>query len=186
MIFTPYKFTPVGLGAYLVATAAFEDERGYFMEGYNKDIFAKNGIKADFVQYNASRTISGGIRGLHYQKEPFSQARFMRCVQGSVFDAAVDVRKDSATFGQHITVTLSADDKNALYLPRGFANGVLAISDEPATIVYLVDNYYSGDHEAGLKWNDPDLGIKWPVVPRTISKKDQHWPSLKQLKEQLE
>jgi len=185
MIFKPYKFTSLGLGAYLVETSAFSDKRGYFMEGYNKAIFAENGINTDFVQYNASRTNKGGIRGLHYQKDPHGQARFMRCVQGTVFDAAVDVRKGSKTFGQYISATLSAENKQALYLPRGFANGILALSDEPATIVYLVDNYYFPKAETGLMWNDPDVNIKWPVTPKLISKKDQNWPSLKQLKQQL-
>ncbi len=182
MINEPYKFTPIGLGAYLVDTSAFEDHRGYFMEGYSKELFAKNGIKSEFVQYNASSTKYGGLRGFHFQKEPSNQARFFRCMRGKIFDAAVDVRKGSPTFGQHITATISAENRKGLYIPKGFANAVLGISEEDAAILYLVDNYYSAENETGLLWNDPALGIEWPMTPTLISKKDQMWPVLKDLK----
>lgn len=178
----PYKFTPLGLGAFKITTDAFSDDRGYFMEGYSKEVFAKHGIKADFIQYNTSKTKKGAIRGLHYQKDPHGQARFMRCVQGKLFDAAVDIRKGSPTFGQHITATIDSELKEALYLPGGFANIIMGISEVDAIAVYLVDNYYSREHETGLLWNDPDIGIKYPFQPTLISKKDMAWPRLKDLK----
>ena len=178
----PYKFTHLGLGVYMIDVGAFEDHRGYFMEGYNKDIFKKNGIDSDFVQYNVSRSKKGTLRGLHYQKEPNGQAKMFRCVQGKIFDACVDVRKGSDTFGQVITATYSAEDRKMMFVPRGFANSILAISDEDAIVVYMVEGYHVPEAEAGLRWNDPELGIEWPVTPTLLSKKDQSWPLLKDIK----
>jgi len=178
-----YKFRRLGLGAYLVDTDAFDDHRGYVTEGYNKGIFAKNGIRANFVQYNLSQSKHGVMRGLHFQKDPHSQARFIRCVYGKVFDVAVDVRKGSKTFGQHVSATISAQDKTAMYLPSGFANGFVVLSKEDAVMVYLVDKYFAPKYAAGLAYDDPAIGIKWPVVPTLLSKKDRNWPTLKQLKD---
>ena len=178
----PYKFTHLGLGVYLIDTDAFSDHRGYFMEGYNYKDFAANGIDAQFNQYNVSRSKKGTLRGLHYQKEPYGQAKMFRCVQGAIFDACVDVRKGSKTFGQVVTATYSAEDKKMMFVPKGFANSIFAISDEDAIVVYMVEGYHVPEAETGLRWDDPDLGIKWPMPPTLLSKKDQNWPLLKDIK----
>lgn len=177
----PYKFTNLGLGVYLIETQAFEDHRGYFMEGYNKEEFAKNGINANFNQYNVSLSKKGVMRGLHYQKEPYGQAKMFRCVQGEIFDACVDVRRGSKTFGQSVSATYSARDKKMMFVPKGFANSIFAISDEDAIVVYIVEGSHVSEAETGLRWNDPALKIKWPMEPTLLSKKDQGWPLLKDI-----
>ncbi len=180
----PYEFTPLGLGAYLVHTDAFEDHRGYVTEGYNRRFFAKNGIRpGQFIQWNLSQSKKGVLRGMHYQKDPYGQARLIRCLSGEVFDAAVDVRKGSKTFGQYVSATISAKSKLAVYLPGGFANGFVVLSDEDAVMAYLVDKYFAPNHATGLAYDDPDVGIKWPVKPRIISEKDKSLPSLKQIRD---
>jgi len=171
----------LGLGVYLIETQAFDDHRGYFMEGYNKKVFADNGISSDFNQYNVSLSKKGTLRGLHYQKEPYSQAKMFRCVQGKIFDACVDVRKGSKTFGQVITAVYSAEDKKMMFVPKGFANAIFAISDEDAIVIYMVEGYHVPEAETGLRWDDPTLGIKWPMTPTLLSKKDQNWPLLKDI-----
>jgi dTDP-4-dehydrorhamnose 3,5-epimerase len=180
-ILDPYKFKHLGLGVYLIDTQAFEDYRGYFMEGYNKDVFAKNGINATFEQYNVSLSKKGTLRGLHYQKEPYGQAKMFRCVQGEIFDACVDVRRGSKTFGQCVTATYSAKDKKMMFVPKGFANSILTTSEEDAIVVYMVEGYHVSEAETGLRWDDPDLAINWPVKPTLLSKKDQSWPLLKDI-----
>lgn len=180
-IINPYKFTPLGLGVYLIDTQVFEDHRGYFMEGYNKEVFAKNGIVAEFNQYNVSQSKKGTIRGLHYQKEPYGQAKMFRCVQGEVFDACVDVRNGSKTFGQVVSATYSAADKKMMFVPKGFANSILAVSEEDAIVVYMVDGYHVSEAETGIRWDDPALNIKWPMEPTLFSKKDKNWPLLKDI-----
>ena len=176
-----YKFSHLGLGVYLIETDAFQDHRGYFMEGYNKRDFAANGINAEFNQYNVSLSKKGTLRGLHYQREPHGQAKMFRCVQGEVFDACVDVRKGSKTFGQVVTATYSAEDKKMMFVPKGFANSIFAISDEDAIVVYMVEGYHVPEAETGLRWDDPALGITWPMPPTLLSKKDQNWPLLKNI-----
>ncbi len=178
----PYEFTHLGLGVYLVDTEAFEDHRGYFMEGYNKAVFAKNGISANFEQYNVSLSKHGALRGLHYQKEPNAQSKLFRCVSGKVFDACVDIRKGSKTFGSVITATYSAEDKKMLFVPKGFANGIMGIDDEDSTVIYLVEGQHVSKGEAGIRWDDPDLAIKWPFPPTLISEKDRNWPFLREIR----
>ncbi len=180
-IYNPYKFKPLGLGVYLIETQAFEDHRGYFMEGYNKEVFANNGIDANFNQYNVSFSKKGTLRGLHYQKEPYGQAKMFRCVKGEIFDACVDVRKGSKTFGQCIMAKYSAKDKNMMFVPKGFANAIFAIGEEDAIVIYMVEGYHVSEAETGLRWDDPELGIKWPAEPTLLSKKDQNWPLLKDI-----
>ncbi|WP_054840608.1 dTDP-4-dehydrorhamnose 3,5-epimerase [Thermococcus peptonophilus] len=160
----------------------FEDERGFFMETYKKPDFEKAGIKGEFVQDNHSRSKYGVLRGLHFQREPYAQAKIVRCVRGGViYDVAVDLRKNSPTFGKYVGVILSEFNKYQLYIPRGgFAHGFVVLSDV-AEVVYKVDNVYAPDHEGGLIWNDPDVGIKWPVEDPIISPKDQKWPTLREL-----
>lgn len=161
----------------------FTDERGFFLESYRKDVFKANGIDADFIQDNHSRSVKGTLRGLHYQKAPMEQAKLVRVVSGSVFDVAVDIRPRSKTFGQHVTAILSSDNHKMLYIPPGFAHGFLAL-EEGTHLLYKVTRAYSAEHDHGLRWNDPELGIAWPKldVPFHLSEKDEKLPSLKEIR----
>ena len=135
--------------------------------------FVKNIRKIDFIQDNESKSSKGVLRGLHYQKGEFSQAKLVRVIKGSVLDVAVDLRKDSATFGQHVMVELSEDNKRQFFIPRGFAHGFLVLSDE-AVFCYKVDNAYAPEHEHSIRYDDPTLAIKWPIDSADIklSQKD--------------
>jgi dTDP-4-dehydrorhamnose 3,5-epimerase len=119
---------------------------------------------------------------LHYQREPHGQAKMFRCVQGEVFDACVDVRKGRKIKKQVVTATYSAEDRRMMFVPKGFANAILSINDEDAIVIYTVEGYHVPEAETGLRWDDPALGIKWPVTPTLLSKKDQNWPLLKDIK----
>ena len=156
----------------------FGDERGFFMESYNRRVFGKIGIDCDFVQDNHARSSSVGVlRGLHFQKPPMAQAKLVRVTAGSVFDVAVDLRKGSPTYGRWYSFTLSADNFRMLFIPRGFAHGYQTL--EPDTeFMYKVDEFYSPQDDAGLRYDDPDLGIDWPIADATLSDKDRELPFL--------
>jgi len=160
-------------GVWIIEPRVFKDDRGYFMESYKKELFEKHIGKIDFIQDNESRSTKGVLRGLHYQKGEYSQAKLVRALQGSVLDVIVDLRKSSATFGQHVAVELSDTNKKQLFVPRGFAHGFLVLS-ETAIFSYKVDNIYSPTHEASLLWNDPKLEINWSIENEELilSKKD--------------
>ncbi len=162
----------------LVQTRKFDDTRGYFVETFNQMDFAQAGIRCNFVQDNQSLSIRAGtIRGLHFQVPPHSQAKLVRVLVGSVFDVAVDLRRSSPSFGRWCAATLTAEQGNQLFVPRGVAHAFCTL--EPNTqVAYKVDDYYAPECEAGLLWNDPDLGIDWPVEARqvAISKKDAALP----------
>lgn len=182
----PFKFEKMAIpDVILIKPKVFEDERGFFMETYKKGDFEKAGIKGEFIQDNHSKSRYGVLRGLHFQKEPYAQAKIVRCIRGIIYDVAVDIRKKSPYFGKYVGIILSEFNKWQLYIPRGFAHGFVALSDE-AEVAYKVDNIYAPDHESGIIWNDPDIGIKWPIDNPIISKKDQKWPTLQQLKEKNE
>ena len=168
-------------GVILIEPKVFEDSRGVFFECYQKDLFSKQGINRDFVQDNHSRSQKGALRGLHYQAHPKAQAKLVRVIKGSVFDVAVDLRKESKTFGKHMAVTLSAENKKMLYVPEGFAHG-FCVLEEGTEFVYKVSEYYSPEHERGIIWNDPDLKIEWPNLDGEflLSDKDQKFPTLKE------
>ena len=173
-------------GVCIIEPTIFGDERGYFMETYEKNDFEEIGIKGDFMQDNQSRSKKGVLRGLHFQKK-HSQAKIVRCIKGEVFDVAVDLRPGSKTYGKWEGVILSEENKKMFYIPRGFAHGFLVLSDV-AEFCYKVDNIYDHESEGGLKWNDPDVAIDWPFgdikqEELLTSEKDGKWPSLKQLKE---
>ncbi|EEW5019871.1 dTDP-4-dehydrorhamnose 3,5-epimerase, partial [Escherichia coli] len=137
----------------------FGDERGFFMESFNQKVFEEAvGRKVEFVQDNHSKSSRGVLRGLHYQKAPYAQAKLVRCVVGEVFDVAVDIRESSKTFGKWVGINLSAENKRQLWIPEGFAHGFLVLSDT-AEFVYKTNNYYSKEHEAGLLWSDTRIGI---------------------------
>ncbi|MCP9613048.1 dTDP-4-dehydrorhamnose 3,5-epimerase [Coprobacter tertius] len=149
-------------GVFIIEPKVFGDERGYFMETYRKDLFDANVAKTEFLQDNESCSTYGVLRGLHYQTGEYSQAKLVRVIEGKVLDVAVDLRKSSPTFGQHVAVELSSRNKRQLFIPRGFAHGFLVLS-ETAVFTYKVDNVYAPNAEASLQFNDPALQIHWPV-----------------------
>jgi len=166
-------------GVCIIEPTVYGDDRGYFMETYEKNDFEEIGIHGDFVQDNQSRSRKGVLRGLHFQKD-HTQAKIVRCIKGEVFDVAVDLRPGSKTYGKWEGVTLSEENKKMFYIPRGFAHGFLVLSDI-AEFCYKVDNIYDHESEGGLKWDDHDVpGMKPEEYIR--SEKDEKWPSLKELK----
>ncbi len=167
------KFINVEIeGLIIIEPNVFEDERGYFYESYNKDDFFKNGIKDLFVQDNQSLSQRNVLRGLHFQKPPFSQAKLIRVVQGSVLDIAVDLRKDSKTYGQHYATELSALNKRMFYIPKGFAHGFLTLEDN-TIFSYKCSDFYNKESEDAILWNDKDLNINWGIDKPVLSKKDK-------------
>ncbi|WP_077329105.1 dTDP-4-dehydrorhamnose 3,5-epimerase [Virgibacillus siamensis] len=165
-------------GVLIIEPAVFEDNRGFFMESYNQNKFAEKGIQNQFVQDNHSLSAAKGVlRGLHYQANPMAQAKLVRCTRGEIFDVAVDIRKDSPTFGQWTGITLSAGNKKQLLVPKGFAHGFCTLT-ENVEVMYKVDAFYSPEHDKGIRWNDPDIAVDWPVDEPILSEKDQHQPFL--------
>jgi len=156
----------------------FEDDRGYFFESFKRELFEEFiGFKVDFCQDNESKSTKGVFRGLHYQLPPFAQSKLVRVIKGEVLDVAVDIRKDSPTFGKHVTVTLSENNKRQLFLPRGFAHGFLVLSDE-AIFSYKVDNIYAPESDRGIMYNDKELNINWSShLDLILSEKDKNLSS---------
>ena len=144
-----------------------DSNRGYFFEAWKKSDFEAHVGKVDFIQDNESKSSYGVLRGLHYQKGEYSQAKLVRVIKGKVLDVAVDLRKSSPTFGKHVMVELSEDNKRQLFIPRGFAHGFLVLSPE-AVFTYKVDNIYAPAHEASIRWNDPQIGINWPIDQKDV------------------
>jgi len=157
----------------------FGDDRGFFMESFNQKVFEEAvGKKVDFVQDNHSKSTKGVLRGLHYQLPPFAQAKLVRCVVGEVFDVAVDIRKDSETFGKWVGVHLSAENKRQLWIPEGFAHGFLTLVDN-TEFLYKTTNYYHPQFEGSILWNDPTVGVQWPNTNNILlSQKDKNAPTL--------
>jgi len=156
----------------LVKPRVFGDERGFFMETYKASDFANLELPAIFTQDNHSRSIKGVLRGLHYQLPPFAQAKLVRCIRGEILDVAVDIRKSSKTFGQWYAHVLKEDDPTMMFIPEGFAHGFYTLS-ETADVFYKVTAENSPEHERGILWNDPQIGIDWPEGKKIISEKDQ-------------
>jgi dTDP-4-dehydrorhamnose 3,5-epimerase len=175
----PFTFEPLALpGAVLIRLQALQDPRGFFMETWRRADFERAGIDRPFVQDNHAHTARRGVlRGLHFQREPHAQAKLVRCVRGAVFDVAVDIRRDSPTFGRHVAVELSEENRLCLYVPRGFAHGYVTLTDA-SDVLYRVDAEYARDAEGGLAWDDPALGIAWPVDAPVLSERDRAWPRL--------
>lgn len=160
----------------IIEPRVFEDERGFFFESFNQKQFDEAvGYPVNFVQDNHSKSTQGVLRGLHYQKAPYAQGKLVRCIAGEVFDVAVDIRKESPTFGKWVGVNLSAENKKQLWIPEGFAHGFLVLS-ETAEFVYKTTNYYSPAHEGSILWNDSNLNIGWPINNQNIqlSEKDKN------------
>jgi len=150
----------------------FGDHRGYFFESFNQNRFDNNVIKTQFVQDNESKSSKGVLRGLHFQKPPFAQAKLVRCIKGKVLDVAVDIRKGSPTYGKHVAVELSEENKKQLFVPRGFAHGFIVLSEE-AIFAYKVDNTYAPSHDSGVKWDDKELNIDWGIKIEDIQLSDK-------------
>lgn len=181
----PFTFGKTALdGALLVKPKVFGDDRGFFMEAFARKDFESEGVKMDIFQINHSRSSRGVLRGLHFQRHPYEQAKLVRCIKGEILDVAVDIRPGSRTFGMHLTANLSESNRSMLYVPREFAHGFAALSDI-SEVEYAVDNVYAPDHEAGIIWNDPDLEIRWPVEKPSLSEKDQKWPRLAEIRDSL-
>ena len=167
---------------YIIEPKVFDDDRGYFMESYNRKDFLEAGLDTVFVQDNESKSKKGVLRGLHFQTK-HTQGKLVRVSMGEVYDVAVDLRKDSPTYGKWEGVILSSENKRQLYIPKGFAHGFLVLSDE-AVFNYKCSDFYSPEYDGGLLWNDSDVGIDWPldkVEEVIISEKDKKQPELKEL-----
>ena len=164
----------------IITPKKFGDHRGFFSETYNKNALAEAGIDLHFVQDNHSLSATKGtLRGLHCQIPPFGQDKLVRVVRGAIFDVAVDLRTGSPTFGQYVSTVISAEEWNQIFVPIGFAHGFCTI--EPDTeVIYKVTNYWSPEHERGILWDDPAVGIEWPVAAKDVvlSEKDTEWPTL--------
>ena len=167
-------------GVLIFEPRIFADDRGYFFESFNKQHFLNAGIDVDFVQDNQSLSQKGTVRGMHAQKAPFEQGKLVRVITGAVMDVVIDARKGSPTYGRHVTVELSADNKLQLWVPPGFLHGFITLQDD-TIFTYKVTNYYDKDSETGVIWNDPELAIGWGVSEKDaiLSPKDQLLPDFK-------
>lgn len=162
----------------IIEPKLFGDERGFFMETYKYSDFVTAGIRENFLQDNYSRSARGVLRGLHYQKNPHAQGKLVQCLRGRIFDVAVDIRKGSPAFGRWVKAELSEENNFMLYVPPGFAHGFAVLSDT-ADVVYKCTKEYSPESDRGIIWNDPDIGITWPVDAPVVSGKDMRHPLLK-------
>ncbi|MCX7845814.1 MAG: dTDP-4-dehydrorhamnose 3,5-epimerase [Dictyoglomaceae bacterium] len=164
----------------IIEPTVYRDERGFFMETYNLKEFKELGLNVDFVQDNHSRSKKGVLRGLHFQRK-YPQGKLIRVIRGRIFDVAVDIRKESATFGKWYGIELSEENKLMFYIPEGFAHGFLVLSEE-AEVLYKTTEYYHPEDEGGIIWNDPDIGINWPleeIDEIILSEKDKKWERLR-------
>lgn len=177
------KFTESRIrGVIVIEPKVIQDTRGFFCETYHQKLFYANGIRTRFVQDNHSLSAKGVLRAFHYQAPPYAQAKLVRVIRGRVFDVAVDLRRGSKTFGQHVSEILSEEDKKMIYIPEGFAHGFLAL-EENTEVLYKTSHFYSPKHERGILWNDPTLGVDWPKLEKAyqISKRDASYPVLTEL-----
>lgn len=179
-----FSFIKTGFpGLHVIESKVFGDERGFFVEAYNLADFDSAGLKVTFVQDNHSRSHKGVLRGMHFQKQ-FPQGKLVRVVNGAVFDAVIDLRRGSPTFGKWFGVELSAENKKMLYIPRGFAQGFLILENN-TDLMYKCTELYHPDDEGGLMWNDPTIGVQWPLdrvgEALIFSEKDKHWPKFEKL-----
>ena len=177
----PFEFKKLEIeGVVLIKPKVFEDNRGFFLESYKKSDFENFGIKDVFVQDNHSKSVKSVIRGLHFQKHPYEQSKLVRCISGKIFDVAVDLRKNSPTYKKWVGIELSDENNFILYIPKGFAHGFCVLSDV-AHVIYKCDCEYVPSYDSGIRWNDPDIGIKWPFSNPIVSDKDRNLPYLKEV-----
>jgi dTDP-4-dehydrorhamnose 3,5-epimerase len=170
-------------GPVLLEPAVHGDERGFFVETYRRDLWAEHGVEVEFVQHNHSRSAKGTLRGLHFQTEP-GQAKLVRCARGEIFDVAVDLRRDSPTFGQWEGHVLDDEAQRQLFVPVGFAHGFAVLSDV-ADVTYLCSSTYDPATESGIAWDDPGVGVEWPVADPLVSERDRGAPALAEIAETL-
>ena len=181
LVFMAFTFKRLSIpDVILVEPQSFSDDRGFFFESFKESDFFSNGIDKKFVQDNFSHSVHGVIRGLHFQKAPKTQAKLVTVLKGKIFDVAVDIRKNSPTYGKWVSEILSEDTHKLLYVPEGFAHGFCVMSEE-ADMLYKASNEYSQEDEQGIVWNDPKLNIQWPVEKPIISNKDNQLPLLENL-----
>ncbi len=182
----PFEFEKLEInGLVLVKPKAFGDSRGFFLESYKKSEFVKNGIDAEFVQDNHSKSVKGVLRGLHYQANPKAQAKLVRCVKGRIYDVAVDLRPQSNTFGKWVRVELSEENKQMLFIPENFAHGFVVLSEE-AELIYKTNNEYCAELDRGVLWCDDEISVDWGIDAPILSEKDKVQPRLSEInKEEL-
>ena len=167
-------------GVFVLEPQVFGDARGWFMESWSQRKMHDAGIDVQFVQDNQSFSAQKGtLRGLHYQLNPMCQAKLLRCTRGKIFDVAVDIRKGSQQYGKWVGVELSAENKKQLFIPRGFAHGFITLTDD-VEVQYKADNYYAPECDGNIRWDDPDIGVEWPLKPVILSEKDSKAPLLKE------
>ena len=175
----PFTFESTALaGVVIIVPKVFGDARGFLMETFKRSEFEAAGLPVTLVQENHSLSGAGTLRGLHYQRDPKAQGKLVRVIRGEIFDVAVDIRSGSLTYGQWVGVALSVDNRKSIYIPPGFAHGFCVISPE-AEVIYKTTEEYAPDHEHGIRWDDPALGITWPVTSPNLSERDKHWPPFK-------
>jgi len=167
----------------IIQPKVFGDARGYFFESFNQKEFEKHVGQVNFIQDNESKSSKGVLRGLHFQKPPYTQSKLLRCIEGEVLDVIVDLRQDSSTYKQSLSIVLSGENKKQIFVPKGFAHGFLVLSDT-ATIAYKVDEYYAPDHDSGIAWNDEEINIDWGISAEDIqlSGKDKNLKPLAEIK----
>ena len=167
-------------GVVIIEPRIFEDERGYFYESFSQREFEEKVCNTVFVQDNQSKSTYGVIRGLHFQRPPYTQAKLVRCTKGKVYDVVVDIRKDSSTYGKWFGIELSPENNRQLLIPRGFLHGFQTLTDD-VIFSYKCDNFYNKESDGGVAYDDPDLGIVWPIEEKILSEKDKNHPTLKEL-----
>lgn len=173
------KIVPTVLeGVYLIEVEPITDQRGFFARAWCSDVFARHGLQTNYVQANISGSrLAGTVRGLHYQAEPHAETKIVRCVAGAIYDVAVDARPGSPTFGRWVGAELTAANRRSLYVPEGFAHGYQTL-EKDSEVHYMVSQPYAAHAERGLRYDDPALGITWPLEATAVSAKDQAWPLL--------
>jgi len=175
----PFKFESLSIpDVILIEPTVHKDERGFLMESYKFSEFAAFGINERFIQDNYSKSVHGVLRGLHYQKIPKAQGKLVQALQGEIFDVAVDIRKGSPTYTRWVSVTLSDENKRILYIPAGFAHGI-CVTSKTAEVLYKITEEYSPKEDAGIAWDDPEIGIQWPIKNPILSHKDTIHPLIK-------
>ena len=177
----PFEFVKLELkDVYLIKAKAFSDNRGYFAETYKSSDFKSMGINLDIKQDNQLFSVKGALRGLHFQKSPYSQGKLVRVVKGKIFDVGVDLRQNSQTYGKYVSAILSDENMQMLWIPEGFAHGFQAIED--SIVLYKTTSEYNKESESGVIWDDPDINVKWPEKPTEMSEKDKLLPRLSNIK----
>jgi dTDP-4-dehydrorhamnose 3,5-epimerase len=175
----PFTFTPLAIPeVVLVQPSSMGDDRGIFRETFKASAFAEAGLPDRFLQDNLSTSKKGVLRGLHFQRDPHAQGKLVSVASGAVFDVAADIRVGSPTYGQWVSAELTAENGSLLWIPAGFAHGFCVLGDEPATLAYKVTAEYSHPHDGGLVWDDPEIGVAWPISDPILSEKDQKLPPL--------